>query len=107
MKTKTLYVIGDSQTVTFFRLLGAEGIIAQAVQDLEAAYTTLETQLQQVGGILISSDLATKPSRSLDKIMNLGVPIISLPSQDESESFSHRLEILMEKAIGMKLKKGD
>lgn len=103
MRDKTLYIIGDQQTVNFFRLLGAEGIVVESEAELETAEQELTSKVKQIGGILINNYLTLKPSKTMDRINRLGVPLITIPDQDQSGTNNNRLQVLMEKAIGMKM----
>lgn len=103
MNTKTLYVIGDQHTVTFFKLLGCLGSSIESGDQLHDSRLEIESQINQIGAILISQSLAQSNMRQYERISKLGVPILTLPDESTSNQFGNRLQLLMEKAIGMKM----
>ena len=107
MTQKTLFVIGDKPTVMFFKLLGAQGTIIESHLDLTTALEAINQHLDTIGALLLTETLTATPSKTLDKINRLGIPVISLPNNQSSTSNSQKLEALLEKAIGMKLNKGE
>jgi len=105
---KQLLVVGDLQTVQFFKLIGAVGFEVQTSDpsQLKAAVAYIRQEAPGIGGILVTPSVADDLQERLDRIKHLSVPLIRLPdSQADSQSQVTFLENLMEQAIGMKLER--
>jgi vacuolar-type H+-ATPase subunit F/Vma7 len=104
MKSGKLLVIGNKKICQTFGLLG--GISLELNHDNESSIIDyLETNKERVGGIIITSDVnSDKNSKMLRKIEEFDIPwiILSVGHDDKATGYK-KLEMLAEKAIGLKI----
>lgn len=104
--TKTLLVVADKQTSTYFKLLGAMAYTFTPFRE-DWLIDELESILKQVGAVVVDAQVALKANRFIQKVSKHQLPLVTLPSSDNPSAFGDRLETLIEKAVGMKIKIGD
>jgi vacuolar-type H+-ATPase subunit F/Vma7 len=103
-KTQQLVVIGDAQTVSFFKLVGAVGFEVESAngKQLSEALQFIRKNARSIGGMLVAAQVAEAIIERLDRMQGVDVPVIRLPDPTGLSQIGF-LEALMEKAIGMKL----
>lgn len=105
---KKLIVIGNQETVRFFTLVGAEGLVVTEgdTATLNQALQYIRSQSRVIGGILVESELADTLTERIERMQGVDIPIIRLPDPSGKSQIGY-LEALMEKAVGMKLDSGN
>jgi len=103
-KVQQLVVVGDAQTVAFFKLVGAVGFEVEAAnaKQLSEVLQYIRKNARLIGGMLVAAQVAEALIERLDRMQGVDVPIIRLPDPSGLSQIGF-LEALMEKAIGMKL----
>jgi vacuolar-type H+-ATPase subunit F/Vma7 len=103
-KAQQLVVIGDAQTVSFFKLVGAVGFEVESAngKQLSEALQFIRKNARSIGGMLVAAQVAEAIIERLDRMQGVDVPVIRLPDPTGLSQIAF-LEALMEKAIGMKL----
>jgi len=100
---KKIYVIGDMDTVSAFRLSGVEGIVAGR----DDAPSCLEEVLRErtAGIVMMTSGLAGDLQERISQI-NLameGPVVIEIPGIDETEGFRRSVVGYIAEALGISL----
>jgi len=100
---KKIYIIGDMDTVSAFRLSGVEGIVS--VRD--DAPSRLEEVLREraAGIVMMTSDLAGDLQERITQV-NLsadGPVVIEVPGIDEAEGFRRSVVGYIAEALGISL----
>jgi len=105
-QTKSLLVVGDVQTVAFFRLVGATGFVVSedGSHHLQPVLQYLRENAKSIGGIVVSPACADQLIERIDRMKVIEVPVIRLPDPSGLSQIGF-LEALMEKAVGMKMEK--
>jgi vacuolar-type H+-ATPase subunit F/Vma7 len=104
---QSLVVIGHTITAQYFRLLGAVGLVVESESDLDLAWRYVVEHEKEIGGIALEGDLLQNPSKKIQKIKQLGIPLVALPVEGSATKSTTGLEELMVKALGMKLPQKD
>jgi vacuolar-type H+-ATPase subunit F/Vma7 len=99
------YVIGDSDMITGFRLVGIEGIEISAADEAQKALNVALTR-SDVGVIIISEDLFKDPAlqQAVDKIRQEQVTplIVEIPGSKGSTNKT-ALSDMVSKILGVKI----
>lgn len=103
-KAQQLVVVGDAQTVAFFKLVGAVGFEVESANPKQLSETLqyIRKNARRIGGMLVAAQVAETIIERLDRMQGVDVPVIRLPDPTGLSQIGF-LEALMEKAIGMKL----
>lgn len=103
-KSQQLIVVGDAQTVAFFKLVGAVGFEVEAAnaKQLSEVLQYIRKNVRLIGGMLVAAQVADALIERLERMQGVDVPVIRLPDPNGLSQIGF-LEALMEKAIGMKL----
>ena len=98
-----IYILGDMDTVSAFRLAGVEGVVA--------TYDQAETKLEEIvrkkdaGIVLITNELARNLEAQIIGI-NLNLPspvVIEIPGLDDTEGFRRSAMGYVSEALGISL----
>lgn len=94
---KKLVVGGDKIDTILFGLAGAKTISMNNSDDLEKVYKYCEENSELIASVLIAGKYFDSENKFLRKISNLNLPVLNINGQS--------IDDLLEKTIGMKLKK--
>ena len=98
-----IYMIGDMDTVSAFRLAGVEGVVAEPSR--AAAALERIAGKKDAGIVLITSALASGLVERITEI-NLGRPspvVIEIPGIDDPEGFCGSVMAYVQEALGISL----
>ncbi len=98
-----IYIIGDMDTVSAFRLSGLEGAVASP--DVAAAKLEEIIGKRDAGIVLVTNNLAeTLQARITDINLNMPNPvIIEIPGIDDAEGFHRSAMSYIAEALGVSL----
>jgi vacuolar-type H+-ATPase subunit F/Vma7 len=104
---KQMYLIGTEVMVNLFSLAGVKGLVVDSESTWKSALEALTINETQVGGLCVTCSLSDYDERAGVKLSRFSFPVLFLPETPDNLEEGNTLASLTEKALGMKLMKGN